>query len=66
MYYVRRDFISKTIKISWVLKMMMFYHLKQGAANFSIKDQIVNIFDVAGHMVSSQLLSSATVAGKQP
>lgn len=38
--------------------------LKQGSANFSVKDQTVNVF--AGSVVSSQLLSSAIVAGKQP
>ena len=45
--------------------MMMFCHLKQGSTKFSVKNQIVNILDFTGHMVSSQLLSSAIVAGKQ-
>lgn len=45
---------------------MVFYHLKEGWANFLVKDQIINIFDFAGHMVSSQIFDSAVVAGKQP
>ena len=42
----------------------MCHHLKQGLANFSVKDQVVYITGFAGHVVDSQLLNSATVAPK--